>query len=142
MATRVNVLCAAARVKVVPWHVPGSKRVEEGIAGASRDGTHFGARANAQALQEPAVSDVLWELVCYMAARVRNQMTVDRFPSAVNRLLICACRASIAGSRSLTRNPQTHWLSWTGSDPFAPPAGWYTGRLTTSVRRDRWSERH
>ena len=71
-----------------------------------------------------------------------DQMTVDRFPSAVNRLLICACRASIAGSRSLTRNPQTHWLSWTGSDPFAPPAGWYTGRLTTSVRRDRWSERH
>ena len=87
MALRVNELCAASRVELIPRHVPGSKLVEDGIDGASRDGAHFGTGANAYSLQGPAVSDGLWELVRDTAARAGHHMTVDRFASAVNRRL-------------------------------------------------------
>ena len=134
MAMRASVLCAAARVELVPRHVPGSKLVQEGIDGASRDGTQFGAGTNAQALHGPAASDALWELVCDTAAGAGHQMMVDCFASAVNRRL----------PRFNSRFPEPD----AGATDALAQLDWnrsfcrYTGRLTTPVLRDRWSERH
>lgn len=87
MALEVNRLNVLYRIELIPMHVPGTTLVEEGIDGASRDGSDFGNDANVGALLGPSVSDQLWARIVKVADEVGWTMSVDRFATAANARL-------------------------------------------------------
>ena len=77
---------ARAKLDVVTplLHVPGLALIQEGIDGASRDGSAFGAGANVASIQGPAVSDSLWHHIQALADQFQWKLTIDLFASACN----------------------------------------------------------
>jgi hypothetical protein len=58
--------------------------VEEGVDGASREGSHFGEDANLENVAGPSVSDSLWGQIKTAVADLGLLVTVDAFASESN----------------------------------------------------------
>ena len=76
---------AAVDVYTLPLHVPGLVLIQEGVDGASRDGSELGPDANVAAVLGPAIDDTVWAAVLrVVAAASWGRVTVDAFASASN----------------------------------------------------------
>ena len=84
-ALRLDRAAAAVHVSCLPLHVPGLTLVAEGIDGASRSGSEFGAGVNVDSILGPAVSDQLWMTVQRAAVDAGwARITVDAFATESN----------------------------------------------------------
>ena len=83
-AVRFNRVCYRQELDVTLMHVPGLALVEEGIDGASRDGTHFGPEANLEHVLGPSVGPALWGAIEALIAPLGWRVTVDLFASEAN----------------------------------------------------------
>ena len=83
-AVRLNRVAYRQELDLVLAHVPGLALVEEGIDGASRSGSQFGADANLEHVLGPRVSDRLWDLIESLLAPLGWKVTIDLFASESN----------------------------------------------------------